>query len=354
MKQSLAVMALLLALALPVRSNMIMEEGAERLKVFYSMTDRVGWNAVLKGKIISYASKDEYDADDLFGRSQDKSKATVRLYNTEGIREGDTLYVINDSNLIVAQLKVRAIFKSGSLGDMLVGYGNFRLSSEGDRVIQKSEDENSKFSYIYKARGDYYENTGSSSEAIREYENALKLDKNNPNAHLALGLVYIKQGLDQFAMREFQEGYRNIGRMYDNEDKFILLRSIADIRFREVYESFIPAKQKDRYREEAIKICREALQVYPRSERMNYYLGVFHYQTPNPDDKKARDYLLRVLDLNPSNAEASVALSELYYRHENMAKARMYAQKALDADRTNRRAQKMLKYIESKEDLKTK
>jgi len=347
-------MAILLALAVPVQSNMIMEEGSERLKVFYSLTDRMGWNAVLKGKIVSYASKDEYDSGDLIGRAQDKSKATVRLYNTEGINEGDTLYVINDSNLIVAKLKVRAIFKSESLGNMLVGYGNFQLSSEGDRVIQKSEDENSKFSYIYKARGDFYENVGSSGEAIREYENALKLDKNNPNAHLALGLLYLKQGLEQYALREFQEGYRNIGRMYDNEDKFLLLRSIADIRFREVYESFIPEKQKERYREEAIRICREALRVYPQSERMNYYLGVFHYRTPNPDDKKARDYLLRVLDLNPSNPEACVALSELYYRHENMAKARMYAQKALDADSANPRAQKMLKYIETKEQLRSK
>jgi tetratricopeptide (TPR) repeat protein len=347
-------MALLISLAGPARSNMIMEEGSDRLKVFYSMTDRVGWNAVLKGKIVSYASKDEYDANDLLGRSQDKSKATVRLYNAEGIKEGDTLYVINESNLIVAQLKVRAIFKSESLGNMLVGYGNFRLSSEGDRVIQKYEDENSKYSHVYKARGDYYENTGNSGEAIREYENALKLDKNNPNAHLALGLVYLKQGLEQYALREFQEGYRNIGRMYDNEDKFLLLKSIADIRFREIYESFIPENQKERYRAEAIKICGEALQIYPQSERMNYYLGVFHYRTPNPDDKKARDYLLRVLDLNPSNAEASVALSELYYRHDNMAKARMFAQKALDSDRTNKRAQKMLKYIESKEEVKFK
>jgi tetratricopeptide (TPR) repeat protein len=352
MKQSMAVMALLLVLAIPAQSNMIMEEGGERLKVFYSMTDRVGWNAVLKGKIISYASKDEYDPGDLFGRAQDNSKATVRLYNADGINEGDTLYVINDSNLIVAKIKVRAIFKSASLGEMLVGYGNFRLSSVGDRVIQKSEDENSKFSYIYKARGDYYENTGNKGEAIREYENALKLDKNNPNAHLALGLVYLKQGLDQFALREFQEGYKNIGRLYDNEDKFLLLRSIADIRFREVYESFAPERQKEQFREEGIKICREALQVYPQSERMNYYLGVFYYRTPKPDDKKARDYLLRVLDLNPSNSDACVALSELYYRHENMAKARLYAQKALDADRANPRAQRMLKYIESKEQVK--
>src|SRR4030042_1688020 len=166
---------------------------------------------------------------------------------------------------------------------MLVGYGNFKLSSIGDRVIQREEDANAKYSFIYKARGDYYDNTGNRGEAIREYKTALTLDSNNPEAHLDLGLIYWRQGLDQ---------------------------------------------------------C--ALGVYPRSEKMNYYLGVFHCRSPNPDERAARDYFLKVVELNPSHADACVALAELYYRHDNMRKALLYAEKALQADRSNPRAQKML------------
>ncbi len=352
MKRIAAATVLFLLAALPGRSTMLVDTGELKIKVFLSMTDREGWYAVQKGKIVSYSSKDEYSALDLFGKAQDKNKATVRLYDSEGINEGDILYVINEKNLITAKMTVRTLFKSVSFGPMLVGYGNFRLSSVGDRVIQRAEDEKSRYAYIYKARGDYYDNMGSQGEAVREYKNALQADKNNPGAHLALGLVYMNQGLDQFAVRELEEAYRNINRLYDNEDKFLLLKSIAEVHFRQVYESFVPGKLKDKYRSEGIKVCREALKIYPKSERMYYYLGVFNYRSSDPEDKTAKDYLLKVIELNPAHSDAYVALSELYYRHENMGKARMYAEKAVEADHTNVRAQKMLKYIESKERIR--
>ncbi len=334
------------------RANMIMEEESGRLKVFFTMTDREGRRAVLKGKIISFSSKDILDKGDLFGKAQEKNKATVRLYSAEAINEGDILYVVNQKNLIVAKMEVRTIFKSRSFGDMLVGYGNFMLGSVGDRVVREEADEVSKYSYIHKARGDYYENVGERGNAISEYKSAIQLDRNDPSARLALGMIYLKDGLDQFALREFQEAYRNINRMYDREDRFILLRSIADIRFREVYESFIPDSLKEDYRKEAIGICRDALRLYPESERMHYYLGVFHYRAVKPDDRKARDYFLKVLELNPSHPEACVGLSELYYRHDNMEKARLYAEKALGADSGNERARSMLRNIEKRQGLK--
>ncbi len=352
MKQVTIAVALLFVIVCSAGSAIITGDHGSRIKVFYAMTDRTGQYAIQKGKIISFSSKDEYDAADLFGRAQDKSKATVRLFNADGISEGDTLYVINDKNLVIAKMVVRTIFKSASFGPMLVGYGNFRLGSVGDRVIVKAGNEESRYAYIYKARGDYYNVTGDEGEAIHEYKSALKVDGDNPGAHLALGLVYLNQGLDQFAIREFDHAKKNISRLYDNEDKFILLRSIAEISFRNVYESFMPQKLKDKYRDEGMKACRDALRIYPKSERMYYYLGVFSYRTANPDDKAAKDYLLKVLELNPSHADAYTALSELYYRHDNLLKARMFAEKAIEADRGNMRAQKMLKYIESKERIK--
>src|SRR4030042_6960682 len=184
MKRILTGIALAIILAYPARSNLIMDENQARMKVFFTMTDTVGWYAVLRGKIVSYSSKDEFDENDLFGRSQDKSKATVRLYGGEGINVGDTLYVVNEKNLIVAKMTVRTMFRSKSFGDMPGGYGNFKLSSIGDRVIQREEDANAKYSFIYKARGDYYDNTGNRGAAIREYKTALTLASNNPEAQL--------------------------------------------------------------------------------------------------------------------------------------------------------------------------
>jgi hypothetical protein len=352
MKKPIAFIAALLMTATAASANMMVEEGRQRITVFSTMTDRKGEPAVLKGKVLSYSAKDEFDKEDLYGSAQDKTKATVRLYDMQGVNEGDTLYVINDKNLIVAVMKVRNVFKSVSFGSMLVGYGRFRLSSVGDRVVQMAESEDAKYSYIYKARGDYYDNTGEEGDAIREYKDALKVDRNNPDAHFALGQLYLKQGIDQFAMKEFQESYRYIGRMYDRGDRFLLLKNMAEVRYREVYESFLPDNLKDKYRDEAKKYCRQALEIYPESEKINYYLGVFNYRSPNPDDKKARDYFMKVLDINPSNADALVSLAELYNKHDNQDKARMYADKALEADSSNQRAQKVLKAIESKVQVK--
>jgi tetratricopeptide (TPR) repeat protein len=342
----------LLFFAYSLQAGMITPEGERRLKIFYSITDLQGWHGTLKGKVVSYSAKDEFDEKDLFGKAQDKSKATVRLYNTEGIKQGDFLYVINDQNLIIAKMKVRKLFKSDSFGEMLVGYGNFRLSSIGDRVVQRAEDEDSKYSYISKARGDYHENTGNEGEAIMEYNRALKLDRNNPNAHLGLGLIYKKQGLDQFAAHEFQEGYKYINQMYDNDDKFQLLENLAEIRYKQVYESFVSNKLRIKYRAEGIQYSSEALRIYPESERINYILGIFYSRWEDPDDKKARDCFLKVVEIDNSNADAYVALSKLYYKHDNIKKARLYAEKAIEADVRNESAQKWLKKIEEKEQLK--
>lgn len=352
MRRIIAVAGLMVVLvAGDARSSMIMEEGTGRLKVFYTMNDREGRRAVLKGKIISFSAKEILDKNDVYGKAQDRNKATVRLYDAEGIHEGDMLYVVNEKNLIVAKMEVRLMFTSRSFGNMLVGYGNFRLASVNDRVVREESEDVSKYAYIHKARGDYYENIGERGSAIEQYKRALELDRNDPSARLALGNAYLKEGLEQFALREYQEAYRTINRLNDREDRFLLLRNIAEIRYREIYESFIPESLKEQYRNEAIRVCREALRIYPGSERMNYYLGIFHYRSPNPDDRKAKDYFLKVLELNPGHAGALVGLSELYYRHDNKDKARLYAQKALASESGNERARAMLRKIEESRDM---
>ncbi len=351
MKRLLAGIAVIL-LALSLHAAVLVPRGSTRLKVFYSATDVRGWYAALKGKVISYSSKDEYEAVDLFGKAQEKSKTTVRLFSAEGIKNGDILYVINQDNLVTAKIKVRSVFKSDALGDMLVGYGNFRLSSVGDRVVQRVEDEGARYSFVNKARGDFHSDTGNEGEAIMEYNRALKVDRNNPGAHLALGLIYKKQGMDQFAAHEFQEGYKNINRMYDNGDKFQLLANMAEIRYRQVYEATLSGSLRDKYRAEGIKYSSEALQIYPESERVNFILGVFYSRWEDPDDKKARDCFLRVVEIDSSNADAHVALSKLYYKHDNMKKARLFAEKALQADPRNESARIWIKKIEEKEQPK--
>jgi len=336
-------------LALPVQGATLLHGGQPRITIFSSRDDVKGMAAMVKGKVISYSAREEYDKKDLLGHAQDKSQATVRLYDAAGIDEGDTLFVIDDKNLIVAKMKVKTLFKSESFGEMLVGYGNFRLGKVGERVVRLAKNENSKYSYIYKARGDYYENTGKEGEAIEEYNLAIKLDPDNPNAHYALGLIYKKQGLYRFALREFQDSYAHMHQMYDKSDRFGLLRNMAEIMYKQVYESFTPARLRQEYREDGIRYCKEGLRIYSESGRLNYILGMFYSRWSNPNDKAAREAFLKAVEVDPSNSDAYLALSKLYYKHDNFSKARLYAEKALKADARNESARLWLKKIEEKQ-----
>jgi len=327
----------------------LMKDKLMTTKIFYSQTDVKGWKAVIRGKALSFSVQSELDKNDLLDRLRDKSTITVRLYGQEGLKVGDELFVINGKNLVTARIKITRIFRSRSFGDMLTGNGSFRQCAVNDRVVQRLSDEFSRYAYINKARGDYFVENGESGKAIAEYKKALELDSGNPEAHLALGYIYLKQGLLQFAFREFSESYKRMGRLYDNEDRYLLLRGLAEIRFREVYDSYLPETARNKYREEGVGYCREALAIYPDSIDINYFLGRFHFKKsamPEPEDRTARDYFLKVLEQNPEHVEANIALSELYFKHKNREKARFYAEQALKGDPASARARQLMIYID--------
>ncbi len=340
-----------LSTAGPAYGNLVLDRTRERVKVFFTQNDPKGAFALVRGKVLSYSARSELKKEDLYGRALDKSKATVRLYTHEGVREGETLYVIDEKNMVVAKLRVRAVFKSNSFGYMAVGYGNFRLGSAGGRVVQLASESYSENAYIHKARGDYYANTGKEGEAMSEYKKALTLDRGHPEAHLAIGEIYMRKGMLQFAFKEFSVAYDNISRLYDNEDKFTLLKNMARIRFYEAYESYLSADLRDKYRLEGIEYSKKALEIYPESADMHYLMGVFYYRATSsksiPYDVKARDHFLRVVELRPDHTKAYIGLSELYYRHGNMRKSRMYALKAAELSPDSQRARDMLRFIEN-------
>lgn len=308
------------------------------IKVFYHEEDTAGWNAVLVGKLEAIGMKGEVDKNDITATAQDRSKATVRLYRAEGIRQGDELFVINERNLVVSRIEVKTMFKSSSFGHMLVGYGNLRLARPGSRVVQRVEDQYSQYAYIYRSRGDYYRETGDDGEAIKHYKKAIELDRGNPEAHLALGLLYLKDDMLQFAFREFSESYKRIARLYDKEDRYILLKSMAETRYREAYFTRVPGELRTRYINEGIRYAEEALAMHQESREAHFYLGIFHYRNPERSDVKARDHMLKVLELDPENVDACLILAELYYNHGNKARARYFAEQAIKIDGTNERA----------------
>jgi Tfp pilus assembly protein PilF len=325
--------------------EMILHENEKYLKIFYTQSDNSGWNAELKGMIIStgadYGINNDFDEEgikkNLIEDVEGKTGVFVRLYNRLGINIGDILYVVNGSNLIIAKIKVVSIFESRSFGYLLTGSGEFGLTNSGDRVVQRSQDI-ARGAYLNNARADYYKENNRAGEAIEYYKKTLDKDKGNPEAHISLANIYLESNMNQLAMREFKEAEKNSARLYDNEDKFLLYKGMCQVRFNEAYYTSIPDNLRNNYIKEGMEYSLKALEIFPDSREVNFYLGVFYYKNINPSDEKARNQFLKVIGIDSENADAFIALAELYEKHNNKDRALSYAEQALKVDPANDRA----------------
>ncbi len=344
-KSSLIVF-LILFTAQSLSANLKYESDNLKTKIYFSYSDKVGQDAQVKGKVISISTSEVLPENELSGALQDKTKVTVRLINNEGLHTDNTLYVIDANNIVVSKLQVKYLFDNKTMGDMLIGYGNFKLSGEEYRVVKTITDAKSGDSFIFKSRGDYYYRTGDTGKAIAEYKKAIEMDRSNPAPRLALGLVYYKDEIYNFAYAELIAAYQSISSLYDNEDRFILLKSLAEIRAIEAYKNINPFEYRVKFRKEGIKFCKEALKIHKKSVDVNYLLGEFYYrsiESETDNEKQARDMFLKVLELDANHSRANIRLSELYLKHNNKEKGLYYAKKAAESDPSNQKALEILK-----------
>lgn len=346
MKKIPVYLSLLMIPVLPLSANLKYEEVNPKTKIFFSYDDRIGHDALVKGKIISISTSEELAENDLSGVMQDKTKVTVRLIDNEGIHSDNILYVIDPNNLVVSKIQVKYLFDNKTFGNMLIGYGNLKLSNKGYRVVKEITERKEGESYIYKTRGDYHYRSGDKGKAIAEYKKAVEMDKGNPSARLALGLAYYRDGIYNFAYAELFAAYKSISSLYDNEDKFILLKSLAELRAYEAYQNANIFENRVKFRRDGIKFCKEALRIHKNSVEVNYLLGEFYYRkidNATNDDKLAKDMYLKVLELNDMHPGANSRLSELYLKYNNREKGLFYAKKAAEADPSNMKAIEILK-----------
>jgi tetratricopeptide (TPR) repeat protein len=316
-----------------------------RTRVFFTQTDELGKDVVLKGVILSISASEKLPDNDIFGISREKTKATIRLYSKESVKLNDSLYVIDSNNLVVSKMEVKHLFSNNTFGTMALGYGNLKLSSEGYRVVQILKDHNAQWAFLHKSRGDLHARNNNNGMAISEYKKAIEMDSGNPEARMALGIIYYKDGIYNFAYSELKKAYDNIQRLYDNEDKFILLSTLAEVSFIEAYKNYNVHANRERFRKEGIIYCHEALKVNDRSPEINFLLGEFYYKSfksSDEIDKKARDSFLKTIAVNPDHSMANLRLAILYFKYSNREKGLFYAKKALESDPDNSEARELL------------
>jgi len=344
-KITLSIILFLIAIA-SLHGNMLHEKDSLRTRVFFTRTDEMGKDVVIKGKIISISVSEILPENDISGIAREKTRATIRLYSNESVKINDILYVIDSNNLVVSKLEVKRFFSSRSFGNMILAYGNLKLSNEGQRVVQILRSHNAQWAFIHISRGHQLIRNGRKGEAIEEYRKALEKDPESPEARLALGLVYFDDKIYNFAYSELKKAYDNIQRLYDNEDRFVLLSTLAELSYIEAYTNYNPAPHRIRFRNEGIKYSREAIRVNPQSADIHFLLGEFYYKNfdrNDAQDKDARDSYLKAVSANPGHSMANLRLAMLYIKHRNLDKGIFYARKAVDADPDNREALEILR-----------
>ncbi|MFW6366967.1 MAG: tetratricopeptide repeat protein, partial [Spirochaetota bacterium] len=188
----------------------------EAVTFFYTQNDKSGRTGIVRGRVLSLGAREVAD-EELRQLAQSKTKVTVRLADKEGIIPGNTLYIINERNLIVSSFEVTTVFQSASFGYLLVGYGNFRRVQENFRVVQHREDNAARYAYVHKARGDYFSQNGDDAQAMLEYEKAIRKNRGHAESHVELGYIYLKDGVYEYALREFSEAYKTRGFIHDRE-----------------------------------------------------------------------------------------------------------------------------------------
>jgi hypothetical protein len=338
-------------------ANITFDEIESNIIMFYTDEDNSGTRAMVRGIVSQVGVRERITAKEKeLGQSiQDRTKITVRISSSIGIIPGSVLYVINDRNLIVAKISVYHTFRSSSMGHMCVGFGNFRNVKNGYRVAQLIMDNKKSDAYIHVSKGNYYRDNGDISKATESYQKAIAFDANYPEAHMNLGYIYLDQKLVPFALKEFEIAYAYIGRVYDREDRYLILKGAAESRFIAAFNSELPKgnKLREKYVDEGIEFSRKAVTEYPDSIEVHYYLGRFYYdrsvENTGKIDTEADERVLKemekVISLDENHLDAHIILAKLYKKHSNREQALFYAQKAMKIDPASNKAREIYKSI---------
>jgi tetratricopeptide (TPR) repeat protein len=96
----------------------------------------------------------------------------------------------------MGEITVSAIFHNPFYGWVVTGTGNLLRVREGLFVARTLETENLDRAYALKKKGDHYMSGGEMERAMAAYQQALEADGSLPEAHSALGILFLKEALE--------------------------------------------------------------------------------------------------------------------------------------------------------------
>jgi tetratricopeptide (TPR) repeat protein len=199
----------------------------------------------------------------------------------------------------------------------------------------------------YLASGDRYSAEGKYREAVIQYSNALKADKNFAKAHYALGKVYVHLGAYDAASREL---YRTIQLQPDNAQARVDLGNLlvaggrtdaaaqqakaalaiqpnnADLH---ALLSAIAFNRGDMAK--ATTEIQQAIELAPDKSMFRDNLAILQMKDPN-SSAAAESNLKKAIELDPKSAQPNLLLSAYYVQNNRLPDAEQSCRNAIAAD----------------------
>ncbi len=129
----------------------------------------------------------------------------------------------------------------------------------------------------------YHKTLGLNEKAIERFKEAIRLEPNFPDPHLNLGMLYLEDGRDDLAQREFAKPYYNLGNFYNSRGLH-----------RKAMEQYLAA-----------------IDLYPQYAEAHNNLGILYLATFGLRGK-AIEHLSNAVRLNPGLVDAHFNLGKLY------------------------------------------
>jgi tetratricopeptide (TPR) repeat protein len=207
---------------------------------------------------------------------------------------------------------------------------------------------------------DIYVQQGKFDLAIPEYKRAIELDPNLAKPYQGLGLIYTKKGKADEAIRYYEEAIKRDP--YDSASYYNMARCYFRLRKREEGRKMMEMFNRMKEYEEKVMSYKKAHRENPGNPMLHIELAQLHYEYGNLDEvikeyeyaiyiapdfavaynnlalaylernmfEKAKKAFQKTLELNPKAATAHLGLGQLYTRQGSLEQAEEHFKKAVE------------------------
>ena len=202
---------------------------------------------------------------------------TVKLHHSEGIRPGQTLYLIekgfdhkkdNQGN-IVGQIIVKSVFETTFFGTQLRGEGYLRMMDGRVMIVAKPvASDRGTDSYLTAKDADFFLARGNIEKSITLYKQAIDLDPQSPANHYALAKIHLRGG----------EGFVSAGYEYSLAWKYRqqFNSKNSELEFYSDYMDYlINRASKDKFKQ--IKYLEKTVNIYNSASKIKKSFKILNY-----------------------------------------------------------------------------